>query len=198
MLALAMGTQRSSRRVGIGVTFGLALVCALAAATSVHGNATSTSRACAGAADLPTAAGLQAASAAVVCLVNAQRTKRSIPALRVSRRLARAALAHSADMVRRGYFSHVSPDGGTPRLRVKRAGYIRKVKDGKINETLATGVGERGTAAELVARLLSDGPHRRILLSREYRDLGVGFVLGSAIAEPPDASTTLTINFGRR
>ncbi|WP_135467955.1 CAP domain-containing protein [Crenalkalicoccus roseus] len=55
-------------------------------------------------------------------LVNEARRARGLPALRRSERLERVAQAHAEDMLRRGYFSHVSPDGEDPRSRYLAAG----------------------------------------------------------------------------
>ena len=47
-------------------------------------------------------------------LLNATRAAHRLPPLRLDDDLARAARAHSADMVARRYFDHVSPSGLTP------------------------------------------------------------------------------------
>src|SRR4051812_35041601 len=74
----------------------------------------------AGAADCDT---LQEAGA-VVCEVNLVRDTRGLDALRRDRRLERAGEAHARDMVRRGYFSHVTPEGETVSDRLRETGYI--------------------------------------------------------------------------
>lgn len=158
---------------------------------------------CAGAADQPTAATLQAAGDAVLCLINAERARRGIPRLRVAVQLTRAALAHSADMVKRRYFSHVTPAGLTPRRRAQRNGYVRRNGRAEVNETLATGLAELSTPAALVASLTDDAPHRRILLARRYRDVGVGLAFGSPIVALVNGvaqftGATLTVDYGRR
>ena len=160
-------------------------------------SATAAEPSCAYASDLPAPATLQAANDAVLCLVNAERAKRGIARLKVAPALTRAAQAHSADMVKRQYFSHVTPGGWTPRRRIQRAGYVRK-RAGSVNETIAIGVAERSAPAALVRSLLDDLPHRRIVLSRRYRNIGVGLVLGYPTVDPPDQSTTLTVTYGRR
>ena len=52
--------------------------------------------------------------------------------------------------------------------------------------------------AQLVKALMDDGPHRRIVLSRAYRNMGVGLVLGYPSATALDQTTTLAITYGRR
>lgn len=151
---------------------------------------------CANATEIPTPATLAAANAAIVCLVNAERAKRGIPRLTVAKALTRAAAAHTADMLKRKYFSHISPAGTTPRRRIQRAGYLLK-RTSAVNETLAVGIAAQASPAQLLKSLMDDGPHRRIVLSRAYRNIGVGLVIGYPSATPPDQSTTLTITYGR-
>src|SRR5436305_51891 len=55
------------------------------------------------------------------CLVNAVRVAKGRPALRVKKTLQRAADRHAADMVARGYFAHVSPEGHDLRYRLRKA-----------------------------------------------------------------------------
>ena len=162
------------------------------------GSAPAAAVSCPNAAEMPTPeTPAAAADAVIVCLVNAERAKRGIPRLTVAKALTRAAAAHSADMVKRKYFSHVTPAGTTPRGRIQRAGYLL-TRTSAVNETLSIGVAERAVPAQLVQALMDDGPHRRIVLSRAYRNMGVGLVLGYPSASAGDQATTLTITYGRR
>src|SRR4051812_10388766 len=78
---------------------------------------------CPGALDVPDspAAAAQAADA-VGCLVNAERTSRGLQPLQRDGDLAQAGRKHASDMVRRNYFSHVSPGGTDPGDRAVDAG----------------------------------------------------------------------------
>src|SRR5437764_5801421 len=58
----------------------------------------------------------------IIALVNAERQSRNIKMLVFDDRLLQIARAHSEDMVKRGFFSHVNPDGKAPRDRVRLAG----------------------------------------------------------------------------
>ena len=136
------------------------------------------------------------ASDAVLCLVNDTRAARGLAPVRVSRLLNRSAEAHSRDMVARQFFSHVSPGGMDARQRILRAGYVPK-QGGPLGETIAWGTEGYDTPAQLVRTLMSSTGHRRVLLDRRYRDVGVGFVLGAPVADV-DAGATLTLAFGRR
>ena len=153
-----------------------------------------------GAADVtPTDASMRpAAAAAVLCLVNAQRTVHGLAPLAPSALLARAATQHSDDMVRRRYFSHVTPSGQDQRGRVARTGYLRGCRRPVLGETIAWGSGAYATPVELVADLMASAPHRAILLDRRYRDIGVGLALGAPMVGMGESGSTLSLNLGRR
>lgn len=140
---------------------------------------------------------LKQASDSVLCLVNSERAGRGLAPLRPSRQLDRSAGAHSRDMVARQYFSHLSPAGTNARQRALRAGYVRKRRVAKVGETIAWGTEGLGTPAELVRSFMSSAGHRRALLDRRYRDIGVGLALGAPISGLGDGAT-LTLTLGRR
>jgi uncharacterized protein YkwD len=137
------------------------------------------------------------ASVSVLCLVNNERRRRGLRGVRASRPLTRSAKAHSVDMVRRRYFAHVAPSGGTVRDRVLRSGYVRKRQPSKVGETIAWGTDYLATPAQLVRSFMQSPGHRQVLLDRAYRDVGVGLVRG-APAPAPGAGATLTLDFGHR
>ena len=152
---------------------------------------------CADAAAMVDATTLGKASNAVLCLVNDTRAARGLAPVRLSRLLDRAAEAHSRDMVARQFFSHVTPGGMDARQRIVRAGYVPRQGAGPLGETIAWGTEDYGTPAELVRTFMSSTGHRRVLLDRRYRDVGVGFVLGAPVAGV-GSGATLTLTFGRR
>ena len=93
-------------------------VCALVSAATAFALAPEVANAaaadkCPGALDTPTEASTAAAADTVTCLVNAERAKRGLKAVTRDADLGQAARRHARDMVRRGYFSHVSPGGST-------------------------------------------------------------------------------------
>lgn len=65
---------------------------------------------------------LTAIEAAAFDAVNAERTSRGLGALTVRDDLVEVARAHSEDMIARGYFAHVNPDGEDPFDRMHDAG----------------------------------------------------------------------------
>jgi uncharacterized protein YkwD len=134
--------------------------------------------ACPGSTDVPAGAGVDAATSEVVCLINAERSARGLHTLRLDGALRRAAVRHSADMVRRTYFSHVTPGGADFGDRIRDVGY-GKGQAWRAGEALGWGTGADATPAALVDEWLASPPHRHILLDPGFRELGVGVVSGA-------------------
>lgn len=104
----------------------------------------------------------------MVRLVNAHRAARGCPALVWLQPAADAAQAHSADMARRGYFDHVSPDGRqlTDRLATVGVGWRM------VAENIAW-TPERGARETLQGWIESRG-HRQNLENCAYTHHGIG------------------------
>jgi uncharacterized protein YkwD len=103
----------------------------------------------------------------LVRLVNQRRAARHCPALRWDIRLAAVAQAHSADMARRHYFSHVDPDGLDPSERIDRAG----IEAWASAENIAQGY---RTASEVLDGWIVSPGHRRNLDDCNYTHHGIG------------------------
>jgi uncharacterized protein YkwD len=138
------------------------------------------------------AASLAKASAGVLCLVNAERTARGIPAVRASSKLAVAARGHSDDMVASKALTHSGSDGTDVYQRATSAGYRWRA----LAEAIAWGAARRAMPVRLVAQFMRSSEHRSILLDPVYRDLGVGLTLGAPTRKPVRGSSTLTLVFG--
>ena len=129
-----------------------------------------------------------------MCLINAHRRRHGLPKLHVSAELARAARGHARDMVRHSYFDHYGPAGSSPTSRAAAQGY-RGVRT--IAENLAYGSGAWGSPAGTVALWLGSAPHRRTLLARSLRDMGIGTARGAPRPGYGDA-VTVSATFARR
>ena len=134
--------------------------------------------------------------AAVVCLHNEIRARYHQAALRENRRLHRAALGHSRDMVTDDYFEHTTPEGTTTLDRILRSGYVGKGDGWVLGENLAWGTGAFGTPRSAIETWMSSPAHRANLLKKAYREIGVGVVLG--IPGSDAAGATYTVDFGVR
>ena len=118
------------------------------------------------------------AIAGILCEVNRVRATHHVRALRVSKRLARAARGHSAAMVSRRSFAHRLPGGSDVLGRAQRSGYLRPFTSALLGETVAWGSGAMASPARLVASFMKSPAHRRTMLSNGYRDLGIGLARG--------------------
>jgi len=171
----------------------LALVLTVAAAP----NSSSAAEPCPYANALPGAASEAALAKGTVCLVNRERTRRGMRALRVNRRLSRAAVAHTRDMISRHYFEHVSLSGQNVVDRLLSSGYLGKVRNWLVGENLAWGTGSRSTPRQVVVSWMNSPGHRRNMLNRRFREIGIGVVFSTPVKNAP-ASATYTTTFGYR
>lgn len=105
----------------------------------------------------------------VVRLTNIERAKAGCGPLKHDARLHAAALAHSADMSAKNYFSHTSADGRSFADRIKATGYAYTA----IAENIAKGY---PTAAAVVQGWMNSPGHRANILNCAYTDIGVGYV----------------------
>jgi uncharacterized protein YkwD len=127
-------------------------------------------------------------------LLNVERAAHGLAPLALDRRLARAARAHASDMVRRRYFSHVSPDGRRLVDRIRRSGWMSGRPRWFVGEDLAWGIGRPGTPAGIVRAWMHSPGHRRIILSRAYRHVGIGAAHGTPV--DPARGRTVAADFG--
>jgi uncharacterized protein YkwD len=140
------------------------------------------------------ASGLRASERAVLRLVNVQRRHRGLVGLDANRQLTLAARTHSASMVTRRFFAHVSPGGSTLVSRARAAGYVRGGR-WRVGEAIAWGSGSLGSPRAVVAGWMRSPGHRRILLAAGYREAGVGVASGTPAGGP---GVTVTFDAGRR
>lgn len=137
----------------------------------------------------------------VLTLVNQQRAARGLPALRPQDDLMQAARGYSRAMARSGFFSHVSPDGSTPSDRCIAAGYSQSgCSRWMIGETLAWGSGAFAVPECIVNGWMNSAPHRRILLTAGFQDIGVGTAKGAITtrSQTLDDVTYFTLDLGAR
>jgi uncharacterized protein YkwD len=137
--------------------------------------------------------------AAVVARINEVRRARGLRGLRTNRHLAAAADFHSRDMGRRGYFKHASADGTAFWRRIQRFYRSRGFRSWSVGENLLWG-SDRYGAAFAVRQWMRSPPHRKNILSRAWREIGVG---GAFFASAPGeyegrAVTIVTADFGAR
>lgn len=137
--------------------------------------------------------------AAVLCLLNEERSARGRAPLRADGSLRLAASGYARLMVDQGFFDHTSPRGSTMVTRVKTTAYLQSTTSWSLGENLAWGAGRRATAAATVRAWMESPGHRANILDSRFRDVGVGVALG-APAQPPlgAPAATYVTEFGRR
>jgi len=131
--------------------------------------------------------------------MNQVRRAHGLRLLRLNSRLRAAALFHSNDMGRRGYFEHDSLSGTVFWRRIERFYPSRGFRSWTVGENLLWGSGTYG-AAFAVREWMNSRPHRENLLSREWREVGIGAVhFSSAPGEYHGRPVTImTADFGAR
>lgn len=134
-------------------------------------------------------------------LINKERAKNKQTALQFDEQLSRIARAHSADMAKRKFFSHVNPDKRNATERGKLAGYsCRKVYPGGYTDGLAENIFQGSLysriritgnvrtydwyspeeiAEETVDGWMHSDGHRRNVLDKNYDREGIGIAIGA-------------------
>jgi uncharacterized protein YkwD len=143
----------------------------------------------------PTARNDAKVSAAVLCLLNGERRDRGMVPLKLNARLARAANVQAQDMVRRGYFSHESPDGHNSTDRIRSAGYMRGGGRWTVGENLAWGTAELSSARGLLNAWMNSPPHRANILRPAFREIGIAIAMGTPKGKQ-DPGATFATTFG--
>ena len=146
----------------------------------------------------PTA--LQLLGANVVQELNRVRAARGLQPLRAVPSLAAAARRHSAHMGQRGFFDHTSPDGTPFWRRIERFYGPRGFRSWEVGENIFWKSPATIAAISVVRSWLASPGHRANVLSRAWRDVGVGAV---SLASAPGVYggspvTIVTVDFGKR
>lgn len=136
---------------------------------------------------------------AVVDRMNEIRRSRGLRPLRLNTRLRSAAEFHSGDMGRRGYFEHDSISGTPFWRRIERFYPSRGFRSWTVGENLLWGTGTYG-AGFAIREWMNSPPHRANLLSRDWREVGIGAVhfMNAPGEYRGRAVTIVTADFGAR
>lgn len=138
----------------------------------------------------------------LVSLINKERTKRGLSALRVNARLVDASRSHSAEMAQLNYFGHDSqnPQGESWSSRIVRYGYGRQGYGyWKAGENIYWGAQLYSSPVICVDSWMHSPEHRAVILTRTFRDLGVGAYKTDAGYQSVDGVVwVFTMDVGRR
>ena len=108
--------------------------------------------------------------AKMLVLVNEERQKAGLKALKFDPEMLPVARSHSVDMFARGYFSHITPEGASPFDRIRKA----KVRFLAAGENLAL-----GQTLNICHRGLMNSPgHRANILNPAFGRVGIGILDG--------------------
>jgi uncharacterized protein YkwD len=140
----------------------------------------------------------RAVARSTLCLLNHARGRHGLARLHLSKRLGHAARNHSADMARRGYFSHDSRSGASFLDRIRRAGYLSRAHQWAVGENIAWGTGVLATPRSIVRAWMNSRGHRANILNRRFREIGVGITYNAPVHVSGRPAATYTTDFGMR
>ena len=124
------------------------------------------------AADGPTTTELRAAETTVLHLINVERHKIGLRAIRDDTRLRAVAEARSQDMVARGYFDHQDPDGKWPWDHLNDAHIGWYVAGEIIAWNMSSPVS--ASAETVIGQWMNSAGHKAQILSTQHNYAGVG------------------------
>jgi uncharacterized protein YkwD len=124
---------------------------------------------------MPSGTNIERVRAAVLCLVNRERTSRGESPLAPNARLQQAAQAHTESMAFQNYFEHDGPAGETPLSRIRATGYIYSSQLGfEVGENIGWGTLWKGSPRSIVAAWMASAGHRANILDGRFRNSGIG------------------------
>ncbi len=106
----------------------------------------------------------------MLTLINKERQANGLNPLSMNSALSSASRLHSQDMINRGFFNHINPDGLTPSDRAKNAGYNFIILAENICGNPSIDAGHLS--------LMGSPSHRSNILNPSYKEVGIGIVDG--------------------
>ncbi len=132
----------------------------------------------------------------VLCLINRERSQAGLRPLDRNRKLQKAAQRHNNRMSGTGCFDHQCPGEAALDSRLRSVGYLNGGLDSwGYGENIVWGMRQRGTPRAVVAAWMNSSGHRANILSRDFRDIGVGFSEGTPMGGN-DPGGIYTTDFG--
>jgi uncharacterized protein YkwD len=182
----------------------VATLCALAAAllmpaSAPAANAKAAAPYCTYANLRPTSADTAAVDAATLCLLNQMRAAYHLLPLRSNHELQAVATTQVSGMVRRDYFGDDSPSGQSPGALVEAIPYGAHAARLSTAQDLGWGTLSDATPAGMVAAWMDSPPHREIILTAEFRDVGAGVAPSvPSVLGQGDSGATYAVEFAAR
>ena len=133
----------------------------------------------------------------VLAQINAFRRSHGLSALRLSSKLSAAAVQHTAEMARDGYFAHESADGSSFDKRLRRYYPMSGCGYWSVGENLLWSSPDV-SAPQALQVWLNSAPHRENLMTPRWRKIGIAAVhvpsAGGSYGGMP--VTIITTDFG--
>jgi uncharacterized protein YkwD len=123
----------------------------------------------------PSLAAGRSLEAGLLAKINAVRAGRGLGRLRLHEGLAAAAVEHSRQMARRGFFGHRSADGSSFKARVQRHYGFAGYQYWAAGENLLWSSATLAPSAVVESWMQSSG-HRTVLLDKSWREVGISAV----------------------
>ena len=140
----------------------------------------------------PNSIGVTKAKAATLCLLNNERRSRGLRPLALNSKLSVAARRHARAMAARKFFAHGDFVG-----RIRAARYFSGARSWTVGENIAWGSWNYATPASIHEGWMNSPPHRKNILSRRFREVGIGVAEGAPVGGQRFGATYAT-NFGAR
>jgi uncharacterized protein YkwD len=113
-------------------------------------------------------------SLATRCLINRERTRHGLPRLKQNKSLLLASNWQAKDMLDHTYFDHARPDGPAFADRILRFGYASTASGYTIGENIAWASSPIASPRSIVRMWMNSPPHRKNILTRDFRDQAIG------------------------
>jgi uncharacterized protein YkwD len=101
-------------------------------------------------------------------LVNAERRQLALKPLQADSKMREVAVLHAADMFVRGYFSHNSPEGADPFMRLKQSGINYRTAGENLAHATSLALAHKG--------LMNSPGHRKNILSPRFGRVGIAIL----------------------
>ena len=131
-------------------------------------------RSCAYANLRPTATDTALVDTATLCLIDQLRAAYRLRPLRANRELQAVAGEQATRMVRDDYFGDDSPSGQTPGTLIAALPYGAHASSLATAQNLGWGTRSAATPAGMVTAWMHSPPHREVILTGAFREVGVG------------------------
>jgi uncharacterized protein YkwD len=143
---------------------------------------------------VPSRADLTTPRVAILCLLNRERARYGLPALRQNAVLELASQRHSEDMGTRNYFEHDTPEGVDIAARTHSAGYA--ATGVWVGENIYWGEEVLSTPVEAVEAWMKSPGHRENILRPQFTEVGVGVGFDPPRNGSHGRSAVYTTDFG--